>query len=280
MKLELTGEKQKNISPTMILQKIDLDLTLAEYDNKKIGIEILIDEIKKNPRIGENFLKPDIMGKIIENVVMMDIFTKEFIKSGLDTNEDYIKSINNNRNNALIRKYKDLKINKSTKITADEIQKYYDDNKNKEYMIPEKSEVSEIFFESKDSAEQILKKVLLDKENFQSYADKHTKRYNTKPRKGYLGFISDKQYGSIGKTAATMEKNTIYPNIIKSGKGYSIILVKDKKEAKAKDISLVKNNIKSMLATKKKKDVEKQLFKKLYKKYKVKIYWECVNISA
>jgi parvulin-like peptidyl-prolyl isomerase len=106
---------------------------------------------------------------------------------------------------------------------------FYQQNIDSLYTTKKTYEVHEIYIENKALAEQVLA-LARKTDDYKKLSDKFTERYKKRPKKGYLGFITADKYSNIGKTAARTEPGAVYPELIKSGQGYSIIKVLSVKE--------------------------------------------------
>ena len=278
--LKKTTKQQKKLDEISILKKLDLDIVIGNSESKDITIKMLINKLENSYfRLPPSFVNQKYFKGIIENLYITDLFINDLKKRNIPYTDEYKTGIKNNKQKKLIEEYQKQIFNQEVKISDSDMEKYYDVKKEKLFMNSPKSEVREIYLEDKEEATKLLEKVLQNKDKFEEYSKKYTERNNKKEKPGYLGKISTKQYGKIGKIANKTKANTIHPDLINVGKGWTIIKVYSKEEATPKDFKEVQAKIKRTLEDKFKKENKEKIMKKLAKKYNFKIYWECVNIE-
>ncbi|MBN2281317.1 MAG: peptidylprolyl isomerase [Candidatus Marinimicrobia bacterium] len=271
----------KNIYDEMnVITAIEIPGPLGKYEGQEITLKEFTEKLKNtHMQLPPAYINDRYFKIVMENIYLSEIFLKEFKESGIPYNNDYNKEIDAYKRRTMTNEFKKELLSTDIDVTDEEIQNYYDEKKNKEFMNPSKAETREIFLYDSTEAVKILKEVLKNPDSFDDLSKEKTMRYNQKEKPGYFGEITSSQYGEIGKIANTMDPNTIFPEIIKAGKGWSIVKVYGKTEATEKELDTVRETIKSVLMQQKKSLHEKEMIEKLKKQYKFKIYWNCVNIE-
>jgi len=263
-----------------IMKQIEANPVIITTKNENFDKEWFtnkIEEYNYDFNAGKYLSDPKGLSQVLEYIFTRNIFYTNAQKMNLQDDPDFLEEYNIFKNKEIINHYKKENIKKLSKVSEKELKDYYEKNKS-EYMTDEKFEVREIFVKDESLANEILTKIQMG-EMFEKLSDEYTERYNKKKVKGYLGFISNKQYGKIGKIAEKLKKDEVCKTPIKHKDGFSIIKVYDKKDAELKDFDKVKHTINRKLQSKKEKEVKEKLYKKLLNKYKVKIYWKTFNIK-
>jgi len=279
-KKKLAGEKNKKISPIIVLKSLPSNEVLISYKKTSFDKKMLLEHLEKSPNnIPPNFSTASALSNFLINTVLVDIFYQKALKMGLDKDREFISAFDNYKNQVVLNKYKHSEISDKVVFNEEVIKNFYEENKNNLYMSPRTTEVHEIYLKYEDLAKNILSHALKG-ENFDSLSSKYTTRFTKKPNKGYLGFITDKQYGNIGKIAQTLEPGTVYHELIPSGKGFSIIKVLDKHPSGPKPFESVKSKVRSDYSRTERSRIESELFKNLQNKYNLKIYWKTVSVKT
>ncbi len=279
-KKNLTRDKKQKISPTTVLKSFPLNEVLISCKNEVFDKEWLIAQLDKHPNtVQRNFSNVSTLGDFLLNIILGDIFIQKSLEMGLDKDKDVVSVIDNYKDQEVLNKYKSAEISGKVVFNEEALRNYYEDNKNKHYMNPKASEVHEIYLKNKYTAKKTLTRALKG-EDFASLSSKYTTRHTKKSNKGYLGFITDKQYGDVGKIAQNLEPGTIYNDLIPSGKGFSIIKVIDKRPSEPKPFESIKSKVRSDYSRSERSRIESELFKNLQNKYNLKIYWKTVNMKT
>lgn len=271
----------KNQKPEIIyLKNLKLKESLGECNGKEITLKDLIKNVENSSRrLPPQFVNSKYFIPVIDNFYVSDLFLLDFEKRNIQYDDDFKKNIENQKIKMLIKELKKDLFRKDIDITEKEIKDYYEEKKSTKFMTSKKSEVREIYTEDKEQGEKLLQEVLKNQEKFEEFSEKLTERYRKKDKPGYLGKITERQYGTLGRAADTTEANTINPDLIKVGRGWSIIKVYEKINPEPKELKLVESTIRRTLKDKKIKDNQTKVMNDLKKKYKFKIYWNCVNIE-
>ncbi|RKY52970.1 MAG: hypothetical protein DRP89_06860, partial [Candidatus Neomarinimicrobiota bacterium] len=279
-KNKLAGKKNRKISPIMVLKSLPSNEVLISYKNTSFDKKMLLEYLEKSPNnIPPNFDTASALSNFLVNTVLGDIFYQKALKMGFDKDKEFINILDSYKNQVALNKYKHFEISDKIVFNEEVIKNFYEENKSDLYMSPRATEVHEIYLKDKDLAKKILSRALKG-EDFESLSSKYTTRFTKKPNKGYLGFITDKQYGDIGKIAQTLEPGTVYHDLIPSGKGFSIIKVLDKRPSAPKSFESVKSKVRSDYSRSERSRIESELFKNLQSKYNLKIYWKTVSVET
>lgn len=241
----LISHRNDTLSHTAIdiLELSGFELSLYRIRKKDFFLKDFIPLIRFFPfALPDQFSDPQLLSNVIETVVINNLVLEKSLKLKLYHSEDFKQRMNNQRNTMLYKKVFSNEITSKIKINDDTLRQFYSTNLDSLYLTRKKYEVQEIFIKDKELAESILDKVLND-EDFQQLADKYTERYQNKPKKGYLGFIYSDSYASIGRSAAKTEAGHIYPELIPSGKGFSIIKVLSVSEPKPIPFEDIKSRV-------------------------------------
>ncbi len=278
--LIISFNKNKKISPINVLKSLPSNEVLISYKNTPFDKNMLLEHLEKSPNnIPPNFSTKSTLSDFLVNTVLGDIFYQKAIKMGLNKDKEVINVLDNYKNQVILNEYKHSEISDKIVFNEEVIRSFYEENKINLYMSPRTAEVHEIYLKDKDLAKNILSRTLKG-EDFESLSSKYTTRFTKKPNKGYLGFITDKQYGDIGKIAQTLEPGTVYHDLIPSGKGFSIIKVLDKHSSAPKPFESVKPKVRSDYSRSEHSRIESELFKNLQNKYNLKIYWKTVSVKT
>lgn len=163
---------------------------------------------------------------------------------------------------------------KDIKITDEDVQKYYDGNKDQFTQKPG-ARLAHILVATEDEAKNI--KSQLDKgAKFEDLAKKYGTD-GTKDKGGDLGFIEyeTKDYDADFMKAAKALKEGEISGPVKTQFGYHIIRATElRTEPKVTELSAVKDDIKDFLTTKEKNDIYTKKLEEWKKELKVKTYTE------
>jgi len=286
--LIVTAEKYKKANPTNqniyvdsnLLNELTIPNAIGKFEGKEISLQEFATKLKTtHMQLPPSFINTKYFVPVMENVYMSELFLKEFKESSIQYDDEYDRDFENYKRRIMTQEFKKELLNTESEVSEAEIKKYYDDNKDERYKIPSRAETREIFLYDSTEAAKLLEDVLEDPEKFDSFSEQLTQRYNQKEKPGHFGNITPKQYGQIGVIANQMEPNTIHPELIKAGKGWSMVKVYSKTESSLKELEKVKESIKRVLLQQKKTENEKAMMQKLKNQYKMKIYWDCVNIE-
>jgi len=263
--------RDNNSTPITILRNINYKPAIYSINGKFFYMRDILKIMEKYQyNIPKNLFSAHILKSTIKTIALNNIIIDNSLRLNLQKDPDFKRKYNNRRNTLLYKTYKKREILEKISISDDSLKQFYEDNKYSLYMTSPLFEVQEIFIKDSIKAERILERAQKTSD-FISLSNKTTERFRDRPNKGYLGFISEKQYGSIGKRAKNTPARTVFPKIIPSGKGYSIIKVLSVKES----IPLSFNKIKARIITDYKQNqykvIEAELIKTLRHKYSYEI---------
>jgi len=261
---------QTNVISTVNGEKITMDeiknrMTLnyfAKTLDEAIGDKLIIQEAKKrNISVSKDELNKAI-NQIKQRFTKEDDFKKELKRIGI-SEKDYYSMI---ETNLLIEKAIITILNINP--TDEDAKKYYDSNPS-QFDIPEALRVRQIFVNTEQEAKDIL--IALEAgANFERLAEIKSADESLRQSKGDLGFISK-------GTLLTDIENEIfstpigkYTKPIRTGNGYSIFKVEEKREQSKLKFEDVKEKIKELIKSSQIQNGRQQLINQLKDKATIK----------
>jgi len=266
-------------------------LVVAKVGDQEIRFADLNKMIKMMPPTYKSmFSNIEQLRKLLDLQINSILFSQEAKRLKLDQEPTVKGSIEEISNRILTKALIDEKVNKNITITDREVEEYYKNNQG-EFKIPEKVKVSHILIkvdseatakvkeEQKIKAEEILAKTKAG-EDFSALAKQYSEDKKTSKGGGVVGFFARESKDPEFENAAfSLEKNEI-SNLVLTKKGYHIIKLLDKKEARKKSLEEAKTSIRNKLKQRKTKEAYEKLLDDLKDKNKVVIYEDVLTKIA
>lgn len=239
-------------------------------------IEREFEKLPENIKIQykEEELKEEIKMQLQEEKILR--FEAEEL--GYDKREDYLKDLEELKNNLLIASLIDEQVMKKVAVEDSEVADFYETNKEK-FVEEESVEASHILIATrglneeekkaaKEKAEEILDLAIIG-EDFAELAKKYSEG-PTGPKGGYLGWFTKGQMVKEFEAASfECTKGKVYPQLVESIYGYHIIYVQDKKEKTYIPYDEVKDELKENMLNQKRYEAYVDYVEKLRDKYGV-----------
>lgn len=267
--------------------------SLLDSEIEKRGIKVTEEDIKSEMKsIIDKVGSKDELNKLLKSRgVSNDEFTDD-LKTQIRIKK-LINSLSNIKiSDAEAKKYYDLNPDKFKHpeqvrashilISSDLLQLIRDiKSKNKDISSADlNAKVEKIQAEQKIKAENILKEVNANPENFEKIARQKSEDKVSGERGGELGFFSKTDMvPEFSKAAFAMKPNTISKDLVKTSYGYHIIKVTDRIEAGTTPYAKVKEDIKFYLETQEQVKVLKNFTDGLMKTAKITYIDESYDVE-
>ncbi len=262
---------------------------------------------EKIPADKQKEVKEDIKKRLVEEFIMRTVLNEEITRKKIEVSEQEIKITKDKIQASLppnkklsdflkenrisqedmiflikVEKFANKEIGNKLKPTQKEINKFYQENKDKLFLSPESVHVRHILVSvNKDDSEKIkaekkakienLRKQLLNGGDFAELARKNSD-CPSKEAGGDLNFIKKGQtVKAFDDAAFSQEKNAMGP-VIKTEYGYHVIQVLDRKPARTIALGEVKDRISAFLEQQNKSKAFTDILKKLQQNAKITTY--------
>jgi parvulin-like peptidyl-prolyl isomerase len=231
----------KNDFDVAQLDRDEKELILANWAQGQITVGQYLARIKQysNQR-APNFDDYEGLSNYIFQMNFMDILSVEARNIGLEDDAEYKKRIRKFRELAMADVMQNDSLQYPDEPDEGEMRQYYEDHPD-EFIIPEKIHIYEIMFSSHNLAKTYALKVKsLGK--FKTLAMEHTERVGKRKSGGDLGYIEERYYPMLFKSAKETNVGKVAGPINNKGK-YSIIYIADKKPEQIKEFLMAKQDI-------------------------------------
>lgn len=241
---------------------------LAVVQGKEITEQVVLKFLNDlGPQMAMQFQSPEGMKRVVDELVNQEIIYLDAQEKEMDKEEEYIKELDRLKE-GLMKQFAVNKLLKDIKVTEDEVEQYYNDNKER-FKKPESIMASHILVEDEEQANNIVKEI---KEGL-SFEDAALK-YSTCPSKqqgGNLGeFGRGQMVPEFDKAAFEMEVGPI-SDPIKTDFGYHIIKVSNKNDSSTSSFEEVKDQLTQQLLGVKQQEFYLEKTNELKEKYDVKM---------
>ncbi len=250
---------------------------LAELGDMKITSDDLEAAISLYPEIHRKRLNTDFASRkrILQDLVMNTILSKQAKESGFDKNEEIQKQLEYVKNTFIAKKYMDDILFKGVEIDDIAAKSYYENNK-KNFTMPERVRAKHILIKvrkdaSKDEIDEKKTKIkgLLEKikggEKFEDLARKFSEDVKTKMKGGDLGFFpKGRMAPEFDKAVFSLNKGEV-SDPVKTKFGFHIIKVEDKKPASIIPFDKIKQRVKSKALRERKEKKTSEFMDKNFK---------------
>jgi parvulin-like peptidyl-prolyl isomerase len=261
---------QTNVISTVNGEKITMDeiknrMTLnyfAKTLDEAIGDKLIIQEAKKrNISVSKDELNKAI-NQIKQRFTKEDDFKKELKRIGI-SEKDYYSMI---ETNLLIEKAIITILNINP--TDEDAKKYYDSNPS-QFDIPEALKIRQIYVNTEQEAKDIL--IALDAgASFERLAEIKSADERLRQSKGDIGFISKGMLLPDIENEIFLTPIGKYTKPVKTGNGYSIFKVEEKREQNKLKFEDVKEKIKELIKSSQIQNGRQQLINQLREKATIK----------
>ncbi|HEY5974081.1 MAG TPA: peptidylprolyl isomerase [Geobacteraceae bacterium] len=235
---------------------------------------ITVDDFKKELENLPPYLKPmtdTAEGKkeMLETMIIRELIMQQAEKDGIDKSQAVADKLADLKKRVVVEAYLKKKVEEQAKVSDEELQKFYDQNKDK-FKTGDEVKASHILVKSEKDAQDILAK-LKSGGNFEELA----KKYSTDgaaAKGGDLGwFGKGSMIPEFEKVAFTLKEGET-SGIVKTKFGYHIIKLTGKRAAGARTFAEVKDQIKAAVSPSKQQEVFQKLKEDLKKngKYTIK----------
>ena len=216
---------------------------LATVGKKKITDSELKSKLGALPPVQKSFLNKNVSARtrLVENVVMEELFMQQALKSGLDKSGKFKKALENRRTELLARAYVTEVIDK--KLNDSGIKSYF--NRNKIRYRTDQVRAFHILVKTKAAADEVYAKaVKATDDNFKSLAKKHSTDPSAARNLGDLGYFTRARMVPEFSAVAFKLKKGQTAKPLKTNFGWHVIRVVDKKPGKSPSFSSVKDEVK------------------------------------
>lgn len=265
------------LSAIDLLKMTGYSLPLYRINDKDIYLSTLISNLRAYPyTLPDQFSNPEFLSNVVETVAINSFAMQKAKKLKLHKTQDFKKQLIIQKNTLLYNYVFKEEITRNITINDDTLRRFYSSLLDSLYLTKPQYKVQEIFITDKILAESVLKKAMR-LENFQHLADKYTERYRNKPIAGYLGNIYADTFAGIGRCAAVTSPGNIHPELIPSGKGFSIIKVISVIEPKPIPFNDIKGKILDDYKKTAVADLKKELLWLLRHKYTYRVNYSLLT---
>lgn len=266
-------------------EKTETENILAEVNGEKITLNDFEEEISGVPASYRSIISTN-KRKFLDDIILQELLYQEAIKKGLEKDKDVIKNLERIKKKVLAQKLLEKEVIETTKISEDEVNKYYEEHK-QDYKIPEQVNAAHILIKVKEGANEQEEKATFEKaegllKKIKEGADfsqlaKENSECPSSSKGGELGYFSKGQMIPEFEEVVFSLKVGEISGIVKTKFGYHIIKSLDKKESRQKELSEVKDEIEQELIKKKQKSNFENYTNDLKSKAKITINEELLK---
>ncbi len=238
------------------------------------GTPITVAEFKKEVEGLPPYLKPmaeTAEGKkeMLETMIIRELVLQDAKKDGLDKSPAVTEKLEELKKRLVVEAYLKKKVDEQAKVTDEELQKFYNQNKDK-FKSGDEIKASHILVKDEKTAQEVLAKVK-GGGNFEELAKKYSID-SAAAKGGDLGWFGKGSMIPEFEKAAFGLKEGETSGIVKTKFGFHIIKVTGKRAAGTRSFADVKDQIKAAILPSKQQEVFQKLKEELKKsgKYSIK----------
>lgn len=238
------------------------------------GTNITVDEFKKEVENLPPYLKPmaesaDGKKEMLETMIIRELILQDAKKDGIENSPAVTEKLEDLKKRLVVEVYLKKKVDEQSKVTDEELQKFYDQNKDK-FKSGDEVKASHILLKDEKSAQDVLAKVK-GGGNFEELAKKYSID-SAAAKGGDLGWFGKGAMIPEFEKAAFALKEGDTSGIVRTKFGFHIIKVTGKRAAGTRSFADVKDQIKAAILPSKQQEVFQKLKDELKKsgKYTIK----------
>lgn len=233
-----------------------------------IAVEMFIRNLGQQK--GQQFNSEEGRKKVLEELIQQELLYADAIENSYDEDDEFLDRLDKIEEE-MLKQYSVFKILDSVKISDEEVNEYYKENKTS-FFREATPKASHILVDSEDQANQII-----DEINGGLAFEEAARKYSTCPSKqngGDLGFfLKGRMVKEFEDVAFSMEKEEI-SKPVKTEFGYHIIKITDKKEPGIIPFDELKDSLKNDLLKAKQNFFYNKKIQELKSIYKIEIKTE------
>ncbi len=207
--------------------------------------------------------------QFLDSLINKHLLSEEAKRRHLENNDNVKKLLLRAKDEIMMQELIGIEITDKIKIDENDIAKYYEANKDK-YIEPQKTRASHILVDSEVVAQKVLSD-LKSGADFATVCKEYSLDLPTKDNGGDTGYFTK---GSLlPEFEAACDKLAVgeTSGVVKTGLGYHIIKVTDRKEPGARPLSEVRNEIENEVFVEKQIALYDDLMKRLKEGKEIKI---------
>ena len=238
------------------------------------GTSITVDEFKKEVENPPPYLKPmaetaDGKKEMLETMIIRELILQDAKKDGIENSPAVTEKLEDLKKRLVVEVYLKKKVDEQAKVTDEELQKFYDQNKDK-FKSGDEVKASHILMKDEKTAQDVLAKVK-GGGTFEELAKKYSID-SAAAKGGDLGWFGKGAMIPEFEKAAFALKEGETSGIVKTKFGFHIIKVTGKRAAGTRSFADVKDQIKAAILPSKQQEVFQKLKDELKKsgKYSIK----------
>ena len=264
------GEKKTEKYNVNNFSREDRQKALFVFDGGNYTIGQLIERLEKLPV----FKRPSLQSKenvkeYLDNVVNYYLIAHYGLDKKYQRKKEIAEKLEKRKHELMIKEIQKRRIYDQVNPSEEDIKKYFEEHQSR-YYEPEKVKVQEILVTTFQLAQKISRQAK-NNVDFDKLVAKYNSRSLTKNKKGILGYITEYQYGEIGRRAIKMKVGEI-SEPIKVGRSYSVIKILDRQNKRQKTFEEAKAKVRRDLRVDLQKRKREEWLKKLRHQYTVQIY--------
>lgn len=248
---------------------------LAEVNGAKITTGDFKKEVENLPP----YLKPmtetlDGKKELLDTMVVREIVMQEAKKAGIDKSKEVTDKLEELRKRIIVEAFLKKKIEEEAKVTDADLQKFYDQNKDK-FKTGEQIKASHILVKTEADAQDILAQ-LKKGASFEDLAKKRSVD-GSATKGGDLGWFGKGNMVPEFEKAAFGLKEGAMSGVVKTKFGFHIIKVAGKRPAGLRPFPEVKEQIKGAILSSKQGEIFQKLKEDMKKGAKVQVKEEALK---
>ena len=211
---------------------------------------------------------PEGRKELLDTLVVRELVLQQATKDGLDKSPEVAAKLEELKKRVVMEAFLRKKVDEQVKITDEELQKFYDENKEK-FKSGDQIHASHILVRDEKVAQEVLKE-LKGGARFEDLAKKHSID-SSAAKGGDLGWFSKGSMVPEFEKAAFALPEGQTSGIVRTKFGYHIIKVTGTRKAGTRSFDEVKDQIKAALMPAKQQEVLQKLKEEIKKTAKVEI---------
>ncbi len=267
------GSQFKTLKMDEVFSKLSYTAPLFKLNGEELGGNWIIQQLAEVPAAQRPKFENESQFKaILDQLVTQDLITAYGNDQDYAGEDEFQQKMKEFEDKYIYDLYMKNEVNDQLSPTDQDLQDYYDRNKETKYMDQEKVQIREIFVRDELLAQDIRKRIDAG-ENFDVLAGRYTERKSAKDNRGELPPFQRGRYGAMGNKAFEMEIGEL-AGPIELGNGYSIIKLEQKIEAGPKPFEKVKGRLRTDITNELRTARIAEIMKDLTRKYHVKINYD------